>query len=623
MVDEWKVDFTDDDEDGIQTASFNSQNSAEVWIDNQEVQNRYDNVHFKVVDGPYKVGSKDESIIKCEDQEKLLESKKGFDPQEYIKEFKDYFGYEDSYFPERDYSHSYDALAHELALQQPIDTEAREIEGDAVMLLVTSGSEDAIKAGKALGDCMMKKTKHDNETLIKKMRDAYLAVARLNSSTELDESVDRLDNIDAKAKSLKQFNNKTTAFWEKVTELTDDGSGLGQHIWLRSPNGVLVCCVDDYGEKPTYYVPDIESNQLVEVGYESFSGFKYNYDPHNSFREDMPSDIPIDLMESSVGTYSAKIWVDDIRPAPNGYLWLKSVDDFIDYIVEHGTQGIAVIDIDHDAGDYAKFGGDYIKCLDYLESIGASGINVRVHSANPVGVENMRQIIKRNGWTEVHDVIDEHFTHEEQMSMLFESTPSSAYGFKGGWDTLDASHPAYSTVEQSLKDDDLEVGNVYEIGNGQYYIAEIYGKSIDCTDAQRWLKCLDIIKKFINQMRTHGCGDVWLVDMVGGNEDDGVFTLRVGFMLLSSPFSSDGASQLDEDCLDEDGNDDKKKIVDKLKDAAKAFTDNAPNSDPEKFADIKVVFDDLASAVGDYDFKKKKVLKEEDKEEDIGNPKGE
>jgi len=117
-------------------------------------------------------------------------------------------------------------------------------------------------------------------------------------------------------------------------------------------------------------------------------------------------------------------------------------------------------------------------------------------------------------------------------------------------------------------------------------------------------------------MRAHGCGDVWLVDMVGGSRDGGGITLRVGFILLSSPFSSDGTSQLDEDCLDEDGNDDKKKIVDKLKDAAKAFTTNAPNGDPEKFADIKVVFDDLTSAVGDYDFKKKKVLKEQDKEEE-------
>lgn len=44
-----------------------------------------------------------------------------------------------------------------------------------------------------------------------------------------------------------------------------------------------------------------------------------------------------------------------------------------------------VFDLDHDAGDYAKDGGDYIKCLDYLEFIGADGISVRIHSANPAG----------------------------------------------------------------------------------------------------------------------------------------------------------------------------------------------------------------------------------------------
>ena len=70
-------------------------------------------------------------------------------------------------------------------------------------------------------------------------------------------------------------------------------------------------------------------------------------------------------------TTAAKIWVDDVRPAPSGYIWLKSVDDFINYVEQHGIEGIAVFDFDHDAGDYASAGGDYIKCLDYLEYIGA------------------------------------------------------------------------------------------------------------------------------------------------------------------------------------------------------------------------------------------------------------
>ena len=61
---------------------------------------------------------------------------------------------------------------------------------------------------------------------------------------------------------------------------------------------------------------------------------------------------------------------------------------------------IDVIDLDHDAGDYAYDGGDYIKLLDWLEETERS-YPIRIHSMNPVGVENMRRIIRRNGWTEI------------------------------------------------------------------------------------------------------------------------------------------------------------------------------------------------------------------------------
>ena len=61
---------------------------------------------------------------------------------------------------------------------------------------------------------------------------------------------------------------------------------------------------------------------------------------------------------------------------------------------------IELIDIDHDAGDYVKDGGDYIRLLDWLEETGRN-YPIRIHSANPVGVQNMRRIIERNGWKEV------------------------------------------------------------------------------------------------------------------------------------------------------------------------------------------------------------------------------
>ena len=100
-----------------------------------------------------------------------------------------------------------------------------------------------------------------------------------------------------------------------------------------------------------------------------------------------------------------KLWIDDVRPAPEGYVWVKTVYAAKSEIVSTEMQGrpYESISIDHDAGDYAKEGGDYIKLLDWLEETGRN-YPIRIHSMNPVGVENMRRIIERNGWTEIKDV---------------------------------------------------------------------------------------------------------------------------------------------------------------------------------------------------------------------------
>ena len=97
-----------------------------------------------------------------------------------------------------------------------------------------------------------------------------------------------------------------------------------------------------------------------------------------------------------------KIWVDDIRPAPEGYVWVDTTNkakNMIMYFEDVGNP-IGLVDIDHDAGDYAADGGDYVKILDWLEETGRN-YPIRIHSANPVGVANMRRIIERNGWEEI------------------------------------------------------------------------------------------------------------------------------------------------------------------------------------------------------------------------------
>ena len=90
-----------------------------------------------------------------------------------------------------------------------------------------------------------------------------------------------------------------------------------------------------------------------------------------------------------------KIWLDDVRSAPEGYVLCKSVNEAKKAIESlESSCEIVEINCDHDLGDYAFDGGDGIKLLDWLVER-QTLYPVLLHTMNPVGRENMQRMIDR------------------------------------------------------------------------------------------------------------------------------------------------------------------------------------------------------------------------------------
>ena len=108
-----------------------------------------------------------------------------------------------------------------------------------------------------------------------------------------------------------------------------------------------------------------------------------------------------------------KIWVDDERAMPDGYDYQSFTVDNTIALIKNACyfNDTLEVSLDHDAGDYAWGGGDYINILEYLEetcfmdiiwhNYVRDNITFHIHTANPVGRANMRRIIQKNGWREV------------------------------------------------------------------------------------------------------------------------------------------------------------------------------------------------------------------------------
>ena len=97
------------------------------------------------------------------------------------------------------------------------------------------------------------------------------------------------------------------------------------------------------------------------------------------------------------------IWVDDIRK-PHGYkteqtVWAKTYESAIILLNTfcHNSRFEVVLDPDHDLGT-EKSGYDVCK---YIVENQLPVAGFHIHSMNPVGVENMRQLLTHYGYKEI------------------------------------------------------------------------------------------------------------------------------------------------------------------------------------------------------------------------------
>lgn len=166
-------------------------------------------------------------------------------------------------------------------------------------------------------------------------------------------------------------------------------------------------CMSNYMDLE-YYEKELTGSQRTLIALSNF--IKGEIDPalfarayHQIITNGYANDsMPQDYLKSGLilaGLTKAehvKIWIDDVREAPTGYVHCHSVNEAVKKIVECEKNNVVidVIDCDHDLGDYAPDGGDGIKLIDWLAER-KTYYPIELHTMNPVGRENMQREVER------------------------------------------------------------------------------------------------------------------------------------------------------------------------------------------------------------------------------------
>ena len=99
-----------------------------------------------------------------------------------------------------------------------------------------------------------------------------------------------------------------------------------------------------------------------------------------------------------------KLWLDDVREAPEGWVWAKNARDAL-WIVTDPNVCVTEMSLDHDLGDDSHGTGyDFLNRIADLTMLagihgessddGLTFGKISIHSANPVGRANMEALIE-------------------------------------------------------------------------------------------------------------------------------------------------------------------------------------------------------------------------------------
>lgn len=89
------------------------------------------------------------------------------------------------------------------------------------------------------------------------------------------------------------------------------------------------------------------------------------------------------------------LWLDDVRPHPEGWVRAKSVNEAI-AVMETGE--VTHASLDHDLGVWTSEGGSGVKLTDWMAEHDCWPTKgIRIHSSNPSGVQTMLATIDRYG----------------------------------------------------------------------------------------------------------------------------------------------------------------------------------------------------------------------------------